>query len=62
SKADIAGFLYKKGGLNKEDIGQIEVNPYYTLTAIKREKMKNMLNLVRGEKIKGINTIFEEAK
>lgn len=62
SKADIAGFLYKKGGLNKEDIGQIEVNPYYTLAAIKREKMKNMLNLVRGEKIKGINTIFEETK
>lgn len=62
SKADIAGFLYKKGGLAKEDIGQIEVNQYYTLTAIKSNKIKNMLHLVRGEKIKGVKTIFEEAK
>lgn len=61
-KVDIAGFLYKKGNLGKDDIGRIDVRDHYTFVAIRRKKLKQTLNLVRGEKIKGMKTIIEEAK
>lgn len=62
SKIDIVGFLYKKGGLGKDDIGRIDVKDHYAFVAIRRKKLKQMLNLIQGEKIKGIKTIIEEAK
>lgn len=62
NKIDIVGFLYKKGGLAKEDIGQVDVKEHYAFVAVKRDKMKQLLTLIRGEKIKGIKTIIEEAK
>lgn len=62
NKIDIVGFLYKKGGLAKEDIGQVDVKDHYAFVAVRRDKMKQLLTLIRGEKIKGIKTIIEEAK
>lgn len=62
SKVDIVGFLYKKGGLGKDDIGRIDVKDHYAFVAVRRKKLKQLLNLVQGEKIKGIKTIIEEAK
>lgn len=62
NKIDIVGFLYKKGGLVKEDIGQVDVKEHYAFVAVRRDKMKQLLTLIRGEKIKGIKTIIEEAK
>lgn len=62
NKIDIVGFLYKKGGLAKEDIGQVDVKEHYAFVAVRRDKMKQLLTLIRGEKIKGIKTIIEEAK
>lgn len=62
SKGDVAGFIYKKGGLQKEDIGSIEVKENASFIAIKGNKMKQLLQLVNGEKIKGIKTIIEEAR
>jgi len=61
SKGDIVGFLIKKGNLGKEDIGQIDVKQHYSFVAIKRKKMKQALTLLRGEKIKSMKTIIEEA-
>lgn len=62
NKIDIVGFLYKKGGLAKEDIGQVDVKEHYAFVAVRRDKMKQLLTLIRGEKIKGIKTIIEETK
>lgn len=62
NKIDIVGFLYKKGNLSKEDVGKVDVKDHYALVAIKRKKLKQTLNLIKGEKIKGIKTIIEEVK
>lgn len=61
SKMDIAGFLYKKGNLSREDVGSIDVKDNYSFVAIKRAKAKQLLTLIHGEKIKGMKTIIEEA-
>nr|WP_302829969.1 DEAD/DEAH box helicase [uncultured Bacteroides sp.] len=62
NKVDIVGFLYKKGGLTREDVGQVDVKEHYAFVAIRRGKVKQLLNLIQGEKIKGMKTLIEEAK
>lgn len=62
NKVDIVGFLYKKGGLAREDVGQVDVKEHHAFVAVRRSKVKQLLTLVRGEKIKGIKTVMEEAK
>ena len=62
SRIDIAGFLYKKGNLAREDVGAIDVKEHYAFVAVRRAKVKQLLNLIQGEKIKGMKTIIEEAK
>ena len=62
SKMDIVGFLCKKGGLNKDEIGRIDVKDRYAYAAIARKKLNQVLKLVHGEKIKGIRTIIENVK
>ncbi len=62
NKGDIAGFLYKKGGLTSNDIGQIDMREHYGFVAVRREKLKSMLSNIRGEKIKGARVLIEEAK
>ena len=61
SRMDIAGFLYKKGNLSREDVGQIDVKDHYAFVAVRRGKVKQLLTLIRGEKIKGMKTVIEEA-
>ncbi len=61
-KTDIVGFLYKKGGLTREDVGQVDVKDHYSFVAIRRSKVKQLLSLIQGEKVKGIKTIIEEAR
>ena len=56
------GFLYKKGGLSREDVGQVDVKEHYAFVAVRRSKVRQLLTLVQGEKIKGIKTLIEEAK
>ena len=62
SRMDIAGFLYKKGNLTREDVGAIDVKEHYAFVAIRRAKANQLMTLIRGEKIKGMKTIIEEAK
>lgn len=62
NKVDIVGFLYKKGALAREDVGQVDVKEHHAFVAVRRSKVKQLLTLVRGEKIKGIKTVIEEAK
>lgn len=53
NKVDIVGLLYKKGELQKEDIGLIEVFDHMSYVAIQRKKINNLLKLLKDEKIKG---------
>ena len=62
SKGDILGFLCKKGGLQSSEIGKIDVKDRYAYAAIARPKLRSVLNLVKGEKIKGVKTIVEEVR
>ena len=59
---DIACFLYKMGKLTKEDVGSIDLKGHYAFVEIKRSKVKQLLNLIRGEKIKGMKSLIEEAR
>lgn len=62
NKVDIAGFLYKKGGLTREDVGHIDVHDYYAYVAVARTKVRQLLTLISGEKIKGMKTRIEVAR
>ena len=62
SKGDILGFLCKKGHLNNDDIGRIDVKERYAYVAVSRNKVRRLLADVAGEKIKGVKTIVEEVK
>ena len=62
SKGDIVGFLCKSGGLRADEIGRIDVKDRYSYVAIKREKLKQVLQQAQGEKIKGIKTIIEQVR
>ena len=62
SKGDIVGFLCKKGGLQADEIGRIDVNDRYTYVAVKREKLQQVIRQSQGEKIKGIKTIIEPVR
>ena len=62
NKVDIAGFLYKKGGLTRDDVGNIDVHDYYAYVAVSRAKVRQLLTLISGEKIKGMKTCIEVAK
>lgn len=62
SKGDIVGFLCKIGGLSNDEIGQVDVKDRYAYAAVARKKLHQVLKLTKGEKIKGIRTVFEEVK
>ena len=62
NKVDIAGFLYKKGGLTREDVGIIDVHDYYAYVSVSRGKVRQLLTLISNEKIKGMKTRIEVAK
>ncbi len=38
----------------REDVGQVDVKEHYAFVAVRRSKMKQLLTLVRGEKIMGM--------
>ena len=62
SRADVAGFLGKKAGLGRDDLGRIDILPHFALAAIRRNRLQQTLRLVQGEKIKGMHTRIEQAK
>ena len=62
SKGDIVGFLCKTAGLQAKDIGRIDVHDRYAYAAVSREKLKQVLELAQGQKLKGIKTIVEQVR
>lgn len=59
SRADILGFLCKKGGLTSAQIGRIDVASHASYVAIEPKAVKKLLQQIAGEKIKGMHTIIE---
>ena len=62
SRADVCGFLCKQGQLQRDDLGRIDVRDRYAFAAVRRSHLAQLLTLVRGEKIKGMRTLIEEAR
>lgn len=62
SKGDVLGYLCKKCGLSGDEIGRIDVSDRFCYAAVLRAKLKNVLRLAAGEKIKGIKTVVEAVK
>ncbi len=58
SKKDIAGFLYRKGQMGKEDVGMIEVFESCALAAVRKSRKEELLPRIRGEKIKNLDARF----
>lgn len=52
NKIDVVGFLFKKGQLQKDELGKIEVLDYSAYAAVKRNKIKKVVSSLRNEKLK----------
>jgi len=62
NKVDIVGFFGQKGQLEKGDLGRIDVQDFISFAAVKREKVTNLLALIREEKMKGKKYKIEIAR
>ena len=62
NKIDIVGFFSQKGKLEKGDLGLIEVKDFTSFAAVKRTKVKEFLQLIREEKMKGKKYKIEIAR
>lgn len=62
SKVDIVGFLCKKGGIDKKEIGRIDIKERYCNVAVSRRCVKEVLEKTQGEKVKGLKTLVQVVK
>ena len=53
NKADIVGFFIKTGGLDKTELGMIEIKDHLAFAAVKKNKAKELIAKVQNEKMKG---------
>lgn len=61
NKIDIVGLLLKKGGLEKDDVGLIEVKDQSSYVAVKRNMVHKVLAALANEKIKNKKVKIEVA-
>lgn len=62
NKIDIVGFFSQKGKLEKGDLGLIEVKDFISFAAVKFNKVKDLLQNIRDEKMKGKKFKIEVAR
>jgi superfamily II DNA/RNA helicase len=62
SKVDIVGLFMQKGRLTKEDLGLIVVKDQNSFVAVRKSKLRPLLQAVQSEKIKGKKFLIAEAK
>ena len=62
NKTDIVGFFLKAGGIDKDDLGMIEVKDHNSFAAVKKNKVKDLLRKVQNEKLKGKKYKIAEAR
>lgn len=58
SKGDVLGFLTKNGGIDGSQIGRIDIYERCAYCAVRREVAKNVVEKVKGLKIKGEKTHY----
>lgn len=58
SKKDVVGFLFQKGGLEKDELGVVEIKESCAYAAVRRDKMAGLLTRIRDEKIKNMKAKF----
>ena len=61
SRGDIVGFLTKQGGLESNQVGRIDVLPHWSYVAVERAASHELLQRIKGLKIKGQKTIYAVA-
>jgi ATP-dependent RNA helicase DeaD len=61
-KGDVLGLLLKKGGLTSNEIGLITITDVASFAAVKRSKVKALLNNIRSEKLKKSKVKIQIAK
>ena len=62
NKIDIVGYFSQKGKLEKGDLGLIEVKDFISFAAVKFNKVKDLLQNIRDEKMKGKKYKIEVAR
>ncbi|EHQ24719.1 DEAD/DEAH box helicase [Mucilaginibacter paludis] len=62
NKVDIVGLLLQKGGLQKDELGLIEVRDHESYAAVKRNRIEQAVALIRNEKIKNKKVKIEVSK
>jgi len=62
NKVDIVGLLLQKGGLQKDELGLIEVLDHESYAAVKRNRIGQAVELIRNEKIKNKKVKIEVSK
>ena len=59
NKIDIVGLLLKKAQLDKEDLGLIEVLDHSSYAAVKRKRIRAVVQQLKDEKIKNKKVKFQ---
>jgi superfamily II DNA/RNA helicase len=62
NKFDIVGLLLQKGGLQKDELGKIEVLDHVSYAAIKRDKIRGLIKILKTEKLKKNPVKFDVAR
>lgn len=62
NKIDIVGFFGQVGGLDKSEIGIIEVKDFISFVAVKSAKVSSLLTSIRDKKMKGKKFKIEVAR
>src|SRR5690606_14853092 len=62
NKVDIVGWLSQKGGLDKNEVGMIEIKDFGSYVAVRRNKVKGLISVIAGEKLKKKKVKVQVAK
>lgn len=62
NKSDIVGFFLRKGSLEKNDLGLIEVKDFISFAAIRASVVRKLLASIKDEKMKGKKYKIEVAR
>ncbi len=61
NKVDVVGWMLQKGGLEKSDLGKIELQPSAAYVAVNKTKLDKAVALLKLEKLKGKKVKVEKA-
>ncbi|ALI97719.1 DEAD/DEAH box helicase [Rufibacter tibetensis] len=61
NKVDIVGWMLQKGGLDKSELGRIELLDNAAFVAVSKKKLEKAVQLLQNEKLKGKKVKIEQA-